>query len=133
MELTRNGNQLISSVNKTTPTHSTGSAPPLLPAAMKGASLLPILERLCSAKRTVEFSDHQAETWLASLSVFDTKIVAEAVIRIAHSDDPFPDLGKLVTRCDQLQRERSGEVHRGDGRLGTKTIKQLAKCWGVEI
>lgn len=106
---------------------------PSLQASLKGATCLPALERLISAKRTVELTDHQAETWLASLSVFDARIVNEAIIRIANSEDPFPDLGKLVMRCEAMRRERSGTPATGDVKLGTKTVRQLAAAWGVEV
>lgn len=105
----------------------------MLPAAIKGEGLLPVLERLCSAKRALELTPHQAETWAASLSVFDPKIVNEAIIRIAHSDDPFPDLGKIIMRCEVLRREREGTLSQGEARLGTRTMKALAQAWGVEI
>jgi hypothetical protein len=95
--------------------------------------MMGLLERLVSAKRTVEFTDHQAETWLASLSVFDLSVVTEAVIRIAHSDDPFPDLGKLVMRCEAIRRQRSGNVGQGETQLGSGTVSLLAKAWGVQF
>lgn len=94
-----------------------------------GRPILAALERLCSAKRTTEFTPHQTETWLASLSIFDSSIVHEAVIRMAHSEDPFPDLGKLVMRCEKIRRERSG-IHRGEQtELSSMTVALLAKAW----
>jgi hypothetical protein len=105
----------------------------VLPAAIKGEGLLPVLERLCSAKRALELTPHQAETWAASLSVFDPKIVNEAIIRIAHSDDPFPDLGKIIMRCEFMRRELEGTASQGETKLGTTTLKLLAEAWGVEI
>jgi hypothetical protein len=81
----------------------------------------------------VELTDHQTETWLASLSVFDHKIVNEAVIRLAHSEDPFPDLGKLVKFCETLRRERSGTPSQGDVKLGKGTMLALAEAWGLEV
>ena len=128
----------ISSGNKTPQVPSTGSGLQQLPrgilsAAVTAAPMMELLERLVSAKRTVEFTDHQAETWLASLSVFDLSVVTEAVIRIAHSDDPFPDLGKLVMRCEAIRRQRSGNVGQGDTQLGSGTVNLLAKAWGVQF
>ena len=90
-----------------------------------------MLERLCSAKRTVELTPHQADTWLASLSIFEEAVVNESIIRLAHSDDPFPDLGKLVMRCEQLRREKAGTVPAGEMKLGTATLQKLADAWGV--
>jgi hypothetical protein len=129
--------QRINNASKTTPVPSTSSGGPqlprLLPASLNASNLLPALERLCSAKRTVEFTPHQTETWLASLSVFDQKIVNEAILRIAHSDDPFPDLGKLVSKCEQLRRDKAGIVTQGETKIGSAILNQLAKAWNLEI
>ena len=105
----------------------------LLPSAMAARSLMGTLERLCSAKRTVELTPHQAETWLASLSIYEPAVVNEAVIRLAHSDDPFPDLGKLVMMCEQVRRQKAGTLPAGEMRLGTDTLQRLADAWGVTI
>jgi hypothetical protein len=96
-------------------------------------NLLPSLERLCSAKKTLELTDHQAETWLASLSVFDPKIVNAVILKIAHGPDPFPDLGKIVIACEQLRRERAGTPSQGDVKIGAATLKALAEAWGIEV
>jgi hypothetical protein len=106
---------------------------PPLQAAINAEPLMPLLARLCSSKRTVEFTEHQFETWLASLSVFDPKIVNEAIIRIAHDQDPFPDLGKLVMKCEALRRERAGTPSQNELKLGKKTLLQLADAWEVEV
>jgi len=111
----------------------TPSQPSSLLAAKKAVALVPILQRLCSSKNTVQLTSHQVETWLAALSVFDQKIVNAAIINIAFSDDPFPDLGKIVLRCEALRRGQSGSVSQGEVKLGTATTKALAKAWGVEI
>ena len=111
---------------------SSGRSQPL-PASLKGAAVLPALERLCSAKKTVELTDHQTETWLASLSVFDHRIVNEAIIRLAHTEDPFPDLGKIVRICEALRRERAKTPRQGEVKLGKSTILALADAWGLEI
>ena len=76
---------------------------------------------------------HEAETWLASLSLFDFKIVAEVIVRIAHSEDPFPDLGKIVIKCEELRREKAGTVGQGAAKLGSETVRKLAEAWGYEL
>lgn len=111
----------------------TQSGPRLLPAATKAGGLIGSLERLCSAKATVQLTSHQAETWLASLSVFDQKIVNAVILKIAHGPDPFPDLGKIVIACEALRRERSGTPAQGDVKLGAATLKALADAWGLEV
>lgn len=85
-------------------------------------------------KRTVELTPHQSETWLAVLSVFDASIVNEAVLKIGLSDDPFPDLGKLVTRCDAIRRERSGTVGVAETRtLSTAMLRRVSAALQLPI
>lgn len=81
----------------------------------------------------MQLTSHQAETWLASLSVFDPKIVNAVILRIAHSADPFPDLGKIVIACEQMRRERAGTPAQGDVKIGAATLKALAEAWGLEV
>jgi hypothetical protein len=107
--------------------------PTPLPAAIKAKGLLATLERLCSAKATIQLTKHQAETWLASLSVFDPKIVNAVILKIAHNPDPFPDLGKIVIACEQLRRERAGTPAQGDVKIGAATLKALAEAWGLDV
>lgn len=90
-----------------------------------------LLERLCSAKRTLELTPHQTETWLASLSVYDREIVRDVIVTIAHNEDDFPTLGKLVMACERLRRERAGTTGQGETKLSTAMVKQLGEAWGV--
>jgi hypothetical protein len=123
----------MNGVSRSTHQVSTSFDKQLLPAAVKGSALLPTLERLCSAKRALVLTPHQAETWLASLSVFDPQIVTEVMIRVAHSDDSFPDLGKIVMACEKIRRERAGSLGQGEVQLSSNTLKALAASWGVSI
>lgn len=83
-------------------------------------------------KKQVQLTAFELETWVAGLSVFDTSIVNEAVVRIGLSEDPFPDLGKLVMRCDAIRRDRAGTTRSGDSKqLGTATIAKLAEAIGL--
>ena len=130
----RTDQRQLSNVSRQLPTHSPDSGQlQLLPAAVKAANLLPALERLCSSKTAVTLTEHQAETWLAALSIYDTRIVHEAVIRASMSADPFPDLGKLVSACDAIRREQAGLPSQDSQRLGTKQLKALALAWGLEV
>jgi hypothetical protein len=107
----------------------------MLPAAIEASpELLPALRRLCSMKRTVDLTPHQSETWLAALSIFETSVVNEAVVRIGLSEDPFPDLGKLVSRCDAIRRERSGTVSMSESKhLGTGAVRKIAEALRLRI
>jgi hypothetical protein len=83
-------------------------------------------------KKQVQLTTFELETWVAGLSVFDTSIVNEAVVRIGLSEDPFPDLGKLVMRCDAIRRDKLGTTRSGDSKqLGTATIAKLAGAMGL--
>jgi hypothetical protein len=129
----RNDSQRHSIARTQTQVPSTQSGPRLLPAATKAGRLIGSLERLCSAKATVQLTSHQAETWLASLSVFDPKIVNAVILKIAHGPDPFPDLGKIVIACEQLRRERAGTPAQGEVKIGAATLKALADAWGLDV
>ena len=123
----------LTSVRPQTQVPSTQSAGRLLPAAARNERGIGLLERLCSAKKTLVLTPHEAETWLASLSIFDFDILLEVILRIAHSEDPFPDLGKLFSKCEDLRRERAGTVGQGTAKLGTQTVKKLAEAWGYQL
>ena len=83
-------------------------------------------------KKQVQLTTFELETWVAGLSVFETSVVNEAVVRIGLSEDPFPDLGKLVIRCDAIRRDKTGAVRTGDSKqLGTATIEKLADAMGL--
>jgi hypothetical protein len=54
------------------------------------------------------------------------------VVRIGLSEYPFPDLGKLVMRCDAIRRDKTGTQRAGDSKqLGTATIAKLAEAMGL--
>jgi hypothetical protein len=92
------------------------------------------LARLASSKRTLELTDHQTDTWASALSIYkDTpQIVHRAILQLATSDDPFPDLGKLLTLCERIRRQREGRMTQsGDVTFDRKT--DLAAAWGLKI
>lgn len=117
---------------------SIASAPqpmPMLPAAMDSArSILPSLERLCSMKRVVSLTDHQAETWLAVLSVYDPAVVNRAALEIGLSADPFPDLGKLVMVCERMRRDDASTIPQdGIKKLSGKMLAKVAEALQLRI
>jgi len=126
------GSHQLKPANKATPTPSRNS---VLPSAISNlARLEPALARLTAMKKQANLTTFELETWVAGLSIFDTAIVNEAVVRIGLSEDPFPDLGKLVMRCDAIRRDKTGTVRTGDSKqLGTKTVEQLAEAMGLKF
>jgi hypothetical protein len=85
-------------------------------------------------KNTVDLTPFAIETWAAVLSVFDVTVVNEAVLRIGLSEDAFPDLGKLVTRCNAILRERNPQVALGDApKVGRAAIKKVAAALQLRI
>ena len=101
---------------------------------MEAASLLPALERLCSAKMTLEFTDHQSETWLAALSVFPVGIVNRCLVEMSLDDDDFPKLGKVIRRCQLEMQKRATQVSQADPSKPTrKTVDAVAQAFGIEI
>ena len=93
--------------------------------------------RLCSMKNQVNLTPHQLETWVAVLSCFDDDIVTRVILEIGLSVDPFPDIGKIVTRCEVLRRRRAkldyGEGRGGPVRIGDGMLKTIASALQLKI
>lgn len=122
--------------SRPTQTHSPSSTPQqLLPAAAESLSHIgPALQRLSAMKNHVNLTPYAIETWAAVLGQFAPGIVNEAVLRIGLSDDPFPDLGKLVMRCDAIRRDRQGIVSTHDRpQLSSSTLAKAAAALGLDI
>lgn len=64
-------------------------------------------------KRALEFTRHQTDTWIAVLSQFPAETVNRAILQIGLSDDPFPDLGKLTLKCQQLEWQKDTQYAPG--------------------
>ena len=85
-------------------------------------------------KRVVSLTDHQCETWLAVLSVFSESVVNAAILEIGLSEDPFPDLGKLVINCERRRRADAGTTPQdGVKRLGSNMVKAVADALQLKI
>jgi hypothetical protein len=107
---------------------------PLL-ASLEGAQFLDGLTRLVSSKRTLDLTDHQAETWLAALSLYAARpqIVNKAIVQLAVDPDPFPDLSKLLEKCERIRREEDMTLPKDAAVIRFSRVKELAKAWGLEI
>jgi len=136
----RNTSQQTNGVSKRQQTLSTNSSHKqddyhYLPAAIEGSAFVEPLARLVSAKRTLELTRHQTETWVSALSIYKEtpEIVHRAILKLATSDDPFPDLSKLLTLCERIRRE-TNNVHTQDPeKTKFNRIEALAKVWGIEV
>ena len=85
-------------------------------------------------KNQSQFTPHAAETWAAALSVYDEKDVHRALIEQGLSTDPFPDLSKIMLRCEAKRRERAGTVpHGGVTAVGSKVVDEVAALFGIEV
>lgn len=92
------------------------------------------LQRLCSMKNQAQFTAHKAETWAAALSVYPTKDANRAILEQGLSVDPFPDLSKVLLRCETIRRERQGSTPQGGvAKISAKTIDKIAAILGIEI
>ena len=107
----------------------------MLPGTVTGACFLTAIELLVSAKRTLELTPHQAETWTAALSIYQSRpsIVHRAVIELATDEDPFPDLSKLLLRCEKIRRETDGTLPQDAAKLKFSRTAELAKAWGLPL
>lgn len=92
------------------------------------------LQRLCSMKNQAQFTPHKAETWAAALSVYPPADANRAILEQGFSVDPFPDLSKVLLRCEAMRRERDGTPPQGGVlKLGPKTVEAIAGIYGIEI
>ena len=83
----------------------------------------------------MQLTPHAAETWIAALAIYVDKpqIVNKAIIEMAVSDDPFPDLGKLLGKCEMIRRATEGTMPQDSSKVTFKNIAGLAKAWGLEV
>lgn len=92
------------------------------------------LTRLCSLKNQAQFTTHQLETWLATLSIFPPAVVNRAILEIALSTDQFPDCGKIIAKCQAEMQKRSNEVTQSDPSKPTRgTVERVAKAFGIKL
>lgn len=126
-------------VSNATPTHSQSlkpSQPPkLLPAALEGIKTVSVsIKRLCAMKNTVDLTPYALETWAAVLSTFDPTVVNEAVVRIGLSEDPFPDLGKIVAKCTEITRQRNPQIVNAElPKVSRSTVAKVAEALQLKI
>ena len=128
----------LSNGRNSTPVPSIGSGrqlPKPLGAAVKGAAFLPALERLCSSKNTVQLTAHAAETWVSALSMYSDwpEIVNQAVVEMAVSEDPFPDLGKLLAKCEFIRRTQDKTLPQDSSKVKFSKVKELGEAWGLKM
>jgi hypothetical protein len=82
----------------------------------------------------MQLTPHAAETWLAALGELygdRVEIVNRAVVQLAASADPFPDLGKLLLACEVIRRGKEGNTPQGEIKFNNTTA--LAEAWGLKI
>lgn len=85
-------------------------------------------------KSQAQFTPHKIETWQAALCTFDHRDVNLAILQIGLSADPFPDLGKLMIRCETMRRERLGNMPQdGVKILAASTIRKVAETMQLDL
>lgn len=72
---------------------------------------------------------------MAALSIYAGRpqIVNRAVIQMATSEDPFPDLGKLLSACERIRRETDGTMPQDATKVKFTNVAQLAEAWGLDV
>jgi hypothetical protein len=72
---------------------------------------------------------------VSALSIYADRpqIVNKAVIQMATSEDPFPDLGKLLAACERIRREADGTMPQDSSKVKFTNIAQLAEAWGLDV
>ena len=111
-----------------TPDMQQSNRPEMLVAASSVMlTLAPTIGRLCAAKNQAMLSAYAMETWCAVLSVYPAPVVNRAVIEMALGTDPFPDLGKVVAKCQRVLASQSKHVTQADPeKLGAGALKRIA-------
>ena len=107
--------------------------PQLLPAVRDNLDKLgPCLQRLCALKNHAQFTPFALESWVAVLSVYPTKVVVMSVLEMAVSPDPFPDIGKIIARCQQeLAKDRNDVTQRDSSKVGVAVLREMAVALGL--
>lgn len=121
--------------NRPMQTLSQPSTPQLLPKAVEMRPKIgEALTRLCSLKNQAQFTTHQLETWLATLSIFPPEVVNRAILEIALSMDPFPDCGKVVAKCQVEMQKKTNQVTQADPNKPSKgTVDRVAAAFGIKV
>ena len=121
--------------NNQTLTPSQSSKPQLLPSAVKAMPAIgESLKRLCALKNQAQFTAFAIETWAAALSVFPPEVVNAAVLDMALSQDPFPDCGKIIAKCQiEMSKKATIPSQADPNKPSTNTIKAVAKALGIKI
>ena len=74
------------------------------------------------------------ETWCAVLSVYPANIANLSILEIALNADPFPDLGKVVARCQAKMHEQSKTPTQADpSKLSKRRLIEIANALQIPI
>ncbi len=87
-------------------------------------------------KKQATFSPEQSDCWVKVLSeLYTTEIVNQACLYLAFDTDPFPDLAKIVARCEHIEAEQNPQIVRGDilKAPSKQLIAKAAKALGMKI
>ena len=86
-------------------------------------------------KKTLELTPHQFDTWDKALSCyFSENIVTRAIVEFGLTDDRFPDIGKLVQRCQRIQAERSKDYAPGRdfSKPSARLVDSVLNAFGLQ-
>lgn len=77
---------------------------------------------------------YDVETWCAVLSVYPPAVVNMSVLEIALNSDPFPDLGKVVARCQAKMAERSQvPTQASPEKLSRRRLVEIARALQIDV
>ena len=88
-------------------------------------------QTLCSAKPQAQFTTHAVATCAASLSPFTPEIANRALLETAFCADPFPDIGKIVIRAENIRKSYAGAP--SVKTLSEPTLQAISEALGVSI
>ena len=115
-------------------TSCNSNTPALMATATAVEQLSEVLQVLCSSKGRATFTPHQVETWCAVLAVYPPNVARLAVLQMALSPDPFPELGKVVARCQIEMAKRSDQVTQSAAdKLSHSVLRRMAANLAIQI
>ena len=74
------------------------------------------------------------ETWCAVLSVYPAAVANLSILEIALNSDPFPDLGKVVAKCQAKMAEQAKVPSQADpAKLSKGRLLEIARALQIQI
>ena len=108
----------------------------VLPTSQKREDCSRALAHLVLMKTQARLSKQQSKCWVSLLiELYPVEVINRACLMLGLSEDPFPDLSKLVAKCEAIEREQNAQPMRGDPKAGPSKhlIDRAGKAFGLDV